>query len=563
MTEPRRIVIVGGVAAGMSAATRLRRLDERARITVIEKGAAVSLATCGMPYVIGGDIAERDALLLQTPERLRARFDLDVRVRTTATAIDRARRVLVVESESGIEELPYDDLVLATGAEPVALDVPGGDRALALRGLDDLDRILAAVDGARTAVVIGGGFIGLEVAENLHQRGIRVALVHRGRQLLSALDPEMGVAVTDAVRAAGVEVRLGAEPVRIGEAGVELADGEELPADVVIAAAGIRPASALAREAGLATGSAGGVLVDDELRTSDPAIRAVGDVAEKTDAVLGGTRSIPLAGPANHHGRLVADALAGRPVSVPPTLGTAIVGAFGVVAAVVGATEAQLVDAGIAHRVIHTHPSNHVGYYPGAESMSLKLLVAVDDDRILGAQGVGGAGVDRRIDVIATAMRAGITASDLAGLELAYAPQFGSAKDPVNMLGYVAQNRRDGEGSIQWHELDTAIAAGARFLDVRAEGQLAEGVIPGAEWIPVEQLRSRIDELRGSRVIVHCRVGQGAHTAMKLLEAHGVDAANLDGGYLTWRAAQRAGLIPDGPAGGSDSQTVLEKETLR
>ncbi len=552
MTQPRRIVIVGGVAAGMSAATRLRRLDERARITVIERGAAVSLATCGMPYVIGGDIPARDALLLQTPERLRERFDLDVRVRTEATAIDRARRVLVVASEAGVEELPYDDLVLATGAEPVTLDVPGGERALALRGLDDLDRILAAADGARTAVVIGGGFVGLEVAENLHQRGIRVALVHRGRQLLSALDPEMGVAVTDAARAAGVEVRLGVAPARIGEASVELSSGEELPAELVITAAGVRPASTLAREAGLAIGSAGGVLVDDELRTSDPAIRAVGDVAEKPDAVLGGTRSIPLAGPANHHGRLVADALAGLDIVVPPTLGTAIVGAFGVVAAVVGATEAQLVQAGIAHRVIHTHPANHVGYYPGAESMSLKLIVAVDDDRILGAQAVGGAGVDRRIDVLATAMRAGVTASELAGLELAYAPQFGSAKDPVNMLGYVAQNRRDGERAVQWHELDAALASGARLVDVRGEAQLEEGGIPGAEWIPVEALRARIDELRAGPVVVHCRVGQGAHTAMKLLEAHGVDAANLDGGYLTWRAAQRAGLIP-----------TPEKETLR
>lgn len=545
MTTARRIVIVGGVAAGMSAATRLRRLDEHARITVIEGGPAVSLATCGMPYVIGGDIASRDALLLQNPAALKARFDLDVRVDTMGTRIDRDARLLTVESADGVEQLHYDDLVLATGAAARTLEVAGAARALPLRGIDDLDRIIAAAENARTAVVIGGGFIGMEVAENLHQRGIAVAIVHRGRQLLSALDPEMASPFTDAVRAAGVDVRLQQTAARITDTHVVLEDGDQLPADLVISAVGVQPASDIARDAGLAIGPAGGILVDDELRTSDPAIRAVGDVAEKTDPVLGGSRTVPLAGPANHHGRLVADSLAGRPISVPATLGTAIMGAFGVVTAVVGATETQLREAGIAHRAIHTHPMNHVGYYPGAEMMALKLLVAIDDDRILGAQAVGGAGVDRRIDVIATAMRAGIPASDLAALELAYAPQFGSAKDPVNMLGYVAQNRRDGERTIQWHELDAALAAGARLIDVRGKGQLAEGTIPGAEWIPVEDLRGRIDDLRGGPVVIHCRVGQGAHTAMKLLEAYDIDVVNLDGGYLTWRAAQRAGLLSE------------------
>ncbi|WP_166869473.1 FAD-dependent oxidoreductase [Salinibacterium sp. ZJ70] len=551
MTSSRSIVIIGGVAAGMSAATRLRRLDESARITVIERGEAVSLATCGMPYAISGIISSRDDLLLQTPERLQERFGLDVRIRTEAVRIDRERQVVVLRTASGTEELAYDDLVLATGAVPRALEVPGAERAIPLRGLDELDRILDAADGAQTAVVVGGGFIGMEVAENLHARGIRTAIVHRGVQLVPALDPEMASPVTDAVRAAGVDVRLGDTVARVELSSVVLASGDELPADLVISAIGVRPASDLARDAGLGIGAHGGVLVDEELRTNDPAIRAVGDVAEKAHAILGGTRSVPLAGPANHHGRLVADALAGREISVAPVLGTAIMGAFGVVIAVVGATETELRGAGIPHRVIHTHPMNHVGYYPGAEMMALKLLVGVADDRILGAQAVGGAGVDRRIDVIATAMRAGITASGLAGLELAYAPQFGSAKDPVNMLGYVAENRRDGEGTIQWHELDDALAAGARLIDVRGAAQLDEGTIPGAEWIPVEQLRSRIDELREGPVVVHCRVGQGAHTAMKLLEAHGVDAVNLDGGYLTWRAAQRVGL------------TTFEKETTR
>lgn len=544
MTSPRRIIIVGGVAAGMSAATRLRRRDETAHITVIERSDAVSLATCGLPYVIGEVIPSRDELLLQTPARLRDRFHLDVRVRTTAVEIDRATRSLVVASDEGIDRLEYDDLVLATGATPVTLEVPGASRAYPLHTLDDLDRILAAVGEARSVVVVGGGFVGVEVAENLRARGLAVALVHRGTHLIGSLDPEMAVPLADAARDAGVLLRLGQRPVAIDEATVTLDTGEVLDADLVISAVGVHPASELARAAGLALGPAGGVLVDAQFRTSDPAIRAIGDVAEKLDAVFGGTRSVPLAGPANHHGRLVADAIAGDPITVTPTLGTAIVGAFGRVAAVVGASERVLREAGVEHCVIHTHPLHHVGYYPGAQPMAIKLLVS-PDDVILGAQAVGGEGVDRRIDVIATAMRAGMRASELAELELAYAPPFGSAKDPVNMLGYIAQNLRDGERAIQWHELDDARAAGARLVDVRAAGQLDEGSIPGAEWIPVEELRARVHEFRGERVIVHCRVGQGAHTAGRLLAAHGVDVVNLDGGYLTWRDAHRALALTD------------------
>lgn len=540
MTEPRRIVIVGGVAAGMSAATRLRRLDETARITVIERAAEVSIATCGMPYLIGGAIAERDRLLLQTPERLRARFGLDVRVRTTALEIDRAARELVVEGPEGVERLPYDDLVLATGAAPVRPAIPGADRAHVLRDLADLDGIMAALGSARSAVVLGGGYVGVEVVENLHARGLAVTLVQRAPQLLSGFDPEMAAPLAEAMIAAGVGVRLGSEAAWLDDRSVVLDDGTTLEADLVIAAIGVRPDASLARRAGLALGAAGGVLVDHAFRTSDPAIRAVGDVAEKPDAVLGGTRSIPLGGPANLHGRLVADAIAGAPVHAPASIGVAIVGAFGVTLALAGASEARLRAAGRAHRVIHTHPLHHAGYYPGGEAMSLKLLVDPDDDRILGAQATGGAGVDRRIDVIATAMRGGIPASELAELELAYAPQYGAAKDPVNMLGYVADNRRSGERAIQWHELDAAVADGARLLDVRGADQLAEGLIPGAEWIPVEQLRERIDELRGTPLVVHCRVGQGAHTAVRLLEAHGLDVVNLDGGYVTWRAGQAA-----------------------
>ena len=533
----------------MSAATRLRRLDETARITVIERGDAVSLASCGMPYVLGDVISSRQALLLQTPERLRERFELDVRVNTTATAIDRDAQELVVETFNGTERLRYDDLVLATGAAAVRPSIPGIDRAHTLRDLADLDGILGALAASpRTAVVMGGGYIGVEVVENLHARGMAVTLVQRGDSLLGSLDPEMSVGITDALIENGVEVRLARQITQIGDTDVTLDDGTTLVADLVVVAAGVRPEAALAADAGLTLGASGGVLVDAQFRTDDPRIRAVGDVAEKTDAVLGGTRSVPLAGPANHHGRLVADSLAGREISVAPTFGVAIVGAFGVTAASVGASERMLQQAGRAHRVIHTHPMHHAGYYPGAQMISLKLLVDPADDRILGAQAVGREGVDRRIDVIATAMRAGMRASELSSLELAYAPQFGSAKDPVNMIGYVAENLRDGERTIQWHELDAALAAGARFLDVRAKGQLSEGTIPGAEWIPVESLRERIDELRGGPVVVHCRVGQGAHTATRLLASYGIDVVNLDGGFLTWRDAQRARALTRGTA---------------
>ncbi|PZQ88186.1 MAG: CoA-disulfide reductase [Leifsonia xyli] len=547
MTGHRRIVIVGGVAAGMSAATRLRRLDETAAITVIERAAEVSIATCGMPYLIGGAIADRAELLLQSPERLRERFDLDVRVRTSALEIDRVAGELVVEGPEGVERLPYDELVLATGAAPIRPEIPGAERAHVLRDLADLDGIMAALErGARNAVVLGGGFVGIEVVENLHARGVRVTLVQRAGQLLGGFDPEMVAPLAEAMIEAGVELRFGAEATAIESDRVLLDDGSEAQADLVIAAIGIRPEADLARAAGLALGPSGGVLVDAEFRTDDPRIRAVGDVAEKADAVLGGTRSVPLGGPANHHGRLVADAIAGLPVRVEPSIGVAIIGAFGVTAALAGASETRLREAGRAHRVVHTHPLDHVGYYPGAQAMSLKLLIDADDDRILGAQAVGGEGVDRRIDVIATAMRGGVTASALATLELAYAPQYGAAKDAVNMLGYVADNRRSGERAIQWHELDAALAAGERLIDVRGAGQLAEGLIPGAEWIPVEELRARVDELRAGPVVVHCRVGQGAHTAVRLLEAYGVEVRNLDGGYLTWRAGVAARELAGG-----------------
>jgi len=524
----------------MSAATRLRRLLEHAEIVVFERGAHVSFANCGLPYYLGGVIEKRTDLLLQTPASLGARFGLDVRVRHEVTAIDRsARTIRVRDLDHGTEaDEPYDALVLSPGASPARPDIPGAERMLTLRDIDDVDDAVAALRRApRTALVLGGGFIGLEMTENLLRRGLTVTLVEHNPQVLTPLDPEMAEPVAARLRAAGVDLRVSTEVTSLGADTATLESGEVISADLVVAAIGVRPDTRLARDAGLAVGARGGIRVDDRLQTSDPAIYAIGDAAEKVDALSGEPRLVPLAGLANRHGRLVADAIAGRPVHVRDARGTAVVGVLDLTVAVTGWNEKQLRTAGRDIRVIHTHPSSHAGYYPGAQPMALKLLVDARTDEILGAQAVGGDGVDKRIDVIATAMAGRLTAADLADLELGYAPQYSSAKDPVNMLGYVDLNVRDAlTPSIQWHELAGEIARGATLIDVRSPGENASGGIPGALNIPLDDLRERLGDLPPGRLIVHCKVGQRGHTAVRLLAQHGRDAVNLDGGYLTWRA---------------------------
>ncbi|WP_460628111.1 FAD-dependent oxidoreductase [Intrasporangium mesophilum] len=533
-------LIIGGVAGGMSAATRLRRLDEHAHITVIERSGHVSFANCGLPYHVGGVIDDREALLLQTPESLAARFDLDVRVGHEAVRVDRERQVVEVKdlTSGKVSDLPYDRLLLSPGARPLRPPVPGIERALTLRDIEDTDVLVAAVAEARTAVIVGGGFIGLELAENLTRRGLAVTLVEAADQVLAPLDPEMAALVLDRLRAHGVTVHLGAAVAAIGTDDVTLSSGDTVPADLVVAAVGVRPETRLAEDAGLETGPRGGILVDSTFRTSDPHILAVGDAVEKRDALDGGETLVPLANTANRQGRMAADVMAGLEAGDRPVLGTAIVGVFGLQVATTGWNEKRLRAAGRPHRVIHTHPASHATYYPGAESMSLKLLVDPATDRILGAQGVGGNGVDKRIDVIATAMAGGITASTLADLELAYAPQFGSAKDPVNMLGYVADNLRSGVArSIQWHQLESALDAGAVLVDVRTEQEHERGAIPGAILVPVDELRDRLDEIPPGPVVVHCAVGLRGHTAARILAQAGwPDVRNLDGGYRTWHA---------------------------
>ena len=547
-----RVLIIGGVAGGMSAATRLRRLDETAEIVVFERGPYVSFANCGLPYHVGGVIAERDALLLQTPESLRSRFALDVRIGTEVTAIDRAAQTVTVrEAATGATTIEnYDRLILAMGADDRSRlsPAPDGPVVSTLRTVDDVDRIVAALPAGTTdarAVVAGGGFIGLEAVENLVHRGLQVTLVQHGAHPLSGLDAEMAAPLLDTLRAHGVQVRTGATVAEVDATGVTLADGTRIACDLVIDARGVTPATGLARDAGLQIGPAGGIRVDGHQRTSDPRIFAVGDGVEKTDAVTGEPVLVTMAGLANRHGRHIADVIASERTGVdleamPSALGTGIIQVFETTAAMTGWSEQRLRAAGLPHRVIHTHPSHHATYYPGAERMSMKLMVAPESDRILGAQIVGGRGVDKRIDVIATAMHAGITASGLSRLELAYAPQFASAKDPVNLIGYAADNLATGlTGGIQWHELDAALSDGATLIDVRSADEYAAGAIPGSVNVPLDELRDRLGELPAGELIVHCQVGQRGHTAARLLAQTGRAVRNLDGGYLTWRDGAR------------------------
>ena len=544
-TLPQTVVIIGGVAGGMSAATRLRRIHESAEIIVIERGGAVSFANCGLPYHVGGVIAHRGSLVLQQPAQLKKRFNIDVHLRTEATAINRDRKtVSVTNLENGeTREISYDALVLSPGSTPFRPPIPGVEDAHVLWNLDDMDRLIAAAETARSAIVVGGGFIGLELAENLVHRGIATTLVEALPQLMPTLDAEMAWPLVERARFQGLDVRLSAQVSAITNSGVTLADGTTIEADMTVVAAGARPNIELAVEAGLEMGDAGGVVVDDQQRTSDPHIWAVGDVAQKKRP--DGYSLVPLAGLANRHGRLAADSIAGRPAHAVTAFGTSIVGFFGMAAASTGYTERVLGMKGRTMRIIHTHPINHAGYYPDAVQMAMKLIVDPETDLILGAQAVGEEGVDKRIDVIVTAMAGGMTATDLIDLELSYAPQFASAKDPVNMLGYVNENRATGENAVQWHEVETLMAEGWRLVDVRTDAEYTRGAIPGSELVTLDELRENVDSFRGEKVLVTCRVGQRGHTAASILMQHGIDVANLDGGYLTWQMGMAATTQPE------------------
>ncbi|MEP7765098.1 FAD-dependent oxidoreductase [Sanguibacter sp. 25GB23B1] len=559
-TEPRRIVIVGGVAGGMSAAARARRLDESAQITVLEQSEYVSFANCGLPYHLSGEIEQRDALLLHTPGSLAAALALDVRTGSRVTAIDRAARSVTVASGSETYTLPYDALLLSTGAVAVRPPIDGLDHPVvhSLRTIPDLDALTARVDRvlARAepgtpprAVVVGAGFIGLEAVEALVARGLHVDLVELADHVLPPLDAELAPLLADELRAHGVGLHLGVSATSVTRIDdgtdddpveVTLSDGTTVAADVVVVNVGVRPASDLARAAGLDLGASGAIRVDADQRTSDENVWAVGDAVEVLSAVTGAAGPVPLAGPANRQGRRAADSMLGRRTTPQASvLGTAIVRVFGLTAAVTGASQASLARAEIEHEVVRIHPGHHAGYFPGAEQVHVVASFA-RDGRLLGAQAVGRDGVDKRIDVLATALRAGMTADDLAELELAYAPPYGSAKDPVNMLGFVAQNVLDGTMP-QWHatELDT-VSAQTLVLDVRSAGEFEQGHLEGALNVPHTELRTRVEEVRaaaaGRGVSVHCASGVRSHIATRVLVAAGIDARNLSGGWLTLTA---------------------------
>ncbi len=561
----KTVVIVGGVAGGMSAATRLRRLDPAATIIVLERSAYVSYANCGLPYHMGGVIEEREALILQTPEGLNARFNIDVRVGTEAVEIQPQQHTVIARHvhTGELTVLSYDVLVLSPGAATIIPPIPGIERALPLRTVEDMDALINAVGGSAPrelaiaddvsdldvqpvtrpnhVTVIGGGFIGVEVAENLRHLDIAVTLVEAASQVLAPFDPEMVRTVEDVMRRNGIDLRVNSQAAALEEDAVVLADGDRIPTDLVVLAIGVRPDTALAKMAGLELGSRGGIKVDDYLRTSQPDIYAVGDAVEKFDALDGSSMLVPLANIANRQGRVVADHIAGLTPRPLPAQATAIVKVFDLAVASTGWNEKRLKAAGRRYIAIHTHPGQHAGYYPGQALMALKLIMDAESFEILGAQGVGTDGVDKRIDVIATAMRGGITAPELMDLELAYAPPFSSAKDPVNMLGYIADNIATGSTRIvQWSDFEELRNQGAVFVDVRTKYEFSRGSIDGAWHIPIDDLRVRHTELpRDRKVVVFCQVGHRGHTAAMYLRGVGFDAYNLDGGYKTFKAAPR------------------------
>lgn len=548
---PKHVIIIGGVAGGASCAARLRRLDESREITVLERGPYVSFANCGLPYYVGDVITAQGKLVLASAELFRDRFRIAVKTHHEAVAIDpAARTVSVRHTQTGEEfELSYDDLVLAPGAAPIRPPLPGIDLPgiFMVRTIPDADQIRAWIEerGAKSAVVVGGGFIGVEMAENLLHRGLGVTLVEMLPQIMPNLDPEIAVRVQERMEERGCKFALGDavagfEPAEGGSLDVLTKNGSRHRGDLVILGLGVRPETALARGAGLTIGPTGGIEVDEHMRTSDPHIWAVGDAVQVRNVVTGQPQLLALAGPANRQGRIAADNIAGRPSVFRGVQGTSVIGVFGLAAAGTGCGENALRRAGITdYEKIYLHPFNHVGYYPGAKQMHLKILFRPADGMLLGAQAVGEEDVARRIDVIAAFIQMGATVQDLAEAELCYSPQFGAAKDPVNFAGMIASNALDGDMPVaNWDK----VPEDAVLLDVRDEDEFAEGHVPGSVNIPLPALRRDPSALPKDRpILAYCRVGQRGYYAVRFLRQRGYDARNVAGGILTWEAAQAAG----------------------
>ena len=550
----RRVLIVGGVAGGASAAARLRRLDEESEIVLFDRGPYVSFANCGLPYYVGNVIADERRLLVASRELFRDRFNIDVQTEHEVTAIDRAvQTIRVKDLRDGSEhDERYDVLVLAPGAMPIrpvarGLELPG---VFVVRTIPDTRRIRAWLEAPprREAVVVGGGFIGLEMAENLVRRGLAVTVVEKLPQVMPPLDPEMAAEMARHLRQEGVRLRLGEGFREIEADGDRLAVRTDRDAtittDLVILALGVRPEATLAQAAGLAIGARGGIVVDERMRTSDPRIYAVGDAIEVRDVIIGQEIILPLAGPANRQGRVAAEAIAGRGTRFRGVQATAIVGVLGLTVAITGASEKGLRRAGVTdYGVVYLHPGHHAGYYPGAMPIHLKLLYSRGDGRVLGAQAVGQEGIDKRIDVIATMIQMGGTVHDLAEVELCYAPQFGAAKDPVNVAGMMAANALRGDMPLaDWSEIGQTSAA---LLDVREPDEFARGHLEGAVNLPLSELRRRVNDIpRGRELWVYCAAGQRAYYAQRLLMQRGLDVRNLSGGFATYTMLHEAGLVP-------------------
>jgi len=549
--QTKRVLIIGGVAGGASCAARLRRLDERCEIVVFERGPYASFANCGLPYYVGNVITDEKRLLVATPELFRARFNIDVHTQHEVVAIHPAAREVEVKDLAGgrLFREKYDALVLSPGASPIRPALPGIDMdgIFTVRNIPDSRKIREWIENrhARRAVVAGAGFIGLEMTENLVARGLEVTLLEAAPQVMPLLDPEMAVPIEKRLRQCGVGVHTGDAVTGFERADSALRvmtqSGRSFAADLVILSIGVRPETGLARSAGLAIGPSGGIQVDACMRTSDPAIWAVGDAVEVTDVVTGMPCVAPLAGPANRQGRIAADSICGRPTAFRGAQGTTVCGCLGITVALTGATEKRLrAWGGCEFESVYLHPGHHAGYYPGARPIHMKLTYRRPDGRILGAQAVGEEGVERRVDVLAMALQKQATVFDLEEAELCYAPQYGSAKDPVNLAGMIAANVLRGDVSLaNWQEIAETEAL---LLDVREPQEFAAGAIPGAVNIPLPQLRTRLGELPREREIwVHCGVGQRSYYAVRLLAAHGFRVKNLSGGYQTFKT-----FHPDG-----------------
>ncbi|RHH67267.1 MULTISPECIES: FAD-dependent oxidoreductase [Vagococcus] len=540
-----RTIIVGGVAGGMSAATRLRRLDEEMDIVIIEKGPYVSFANCGLPYYVSGEISNRDDLLVQTPEKLKARFNLDVKVETEVISVDADKKEVTLSHNGKTEVMSYDKLVLSPGAKPFIPPLDGINDAtnlFTLRNVPDVDNVMNYLDNhkPKKAVVIGAGFIGLEMAENLVHRGLEVTIIEMAPHVLPTVDAEMASFITNELRAKGVHVLTSQGVVAMENNGQTLVlnTGEKIETDLVLMSVGVRPENGLAESAGIDLGMRGGILVDDSYETSVKDIYAVGDAIIVKNQINNEDAMIALASPANRQGRQVADVIAGMPRKNKGSIGTAIVRVFEQTIASTGLTEKQVKDLGYDYHVVHVDGKNHAGYYPGASMIFLKLIFNPTTGKIYGAQAVGKDGADKRIDVLATAIKGGLTVEDLPELELTYAPPFGSAKDIVNMVGYAALNIIEGLAeNIQLSELEQARENGAVLVDVRAPEEFEQGTIEGFINLPLNEIRQRANELpKDKEIILSCQSGQRSYVAQRMLTQMGYDVKNLDGSYLLYKA---------------------------